>query len=89
MATFSVRVDDKTKKAFDNFCEASGLTLSCAINIFMKAVVKENRIPFEVKGEEISSDPFWHNEENLEHLRKSLKQMEEGKCSEHELIEGS
>ena len=48
MATFSVRIDDKTKSAFDRFCEASGLTISGAINIFMRAVIKENRIPFEI-----------------------------------------
>lgn len=88
MATFSVRIDDKTKSAFDRFCEASGLTISGAINIFMRAVIKENRIPFEITGEsKISEDPFWQNEENLARLKASVKQIDEGKFSKHDLIE--
>jgi len=58
MATFSVRIDDQTKSAFDKFCDASGLTLSGAINIFMKAVVKENKIPFEITGSHEPSEQF-------------------------------
>lgn len=88
MATFSVRVDNQTKSAFDKFCESSGLTLSAAINIFMKKVVKENRIPFEITGEtKISDDPFWQNEENIAHLRESVAQAKAGKTTIHELIE--
>lgn len=34
-------------------------------------------------SEKISNDSFWKNENNLRKLKKSLKQMEEGKCSEH------
>lgn len=58
MATFSVRVDNETKSAFDNFCKASGLTLSGAINIFMKKVVMENKIPFEITGSLQPSEHF-------------------------------
>ncbi len=87
MATFSVRVDNQTKSAFDKFCEASGLTLSCAINIFMKAVVRENRIPFAVEGDnKISDDKFW-TEQNVAHLKESVNQLQKGSISEHELIE--
>lgn len=88
MATFSVRIDNQTKTAFDKFCEASGLTISGAINIFIKAVVKENKIPFEITGEQkISDDPFWQNPENVQRLKASVDEIEKGNFTVHELIE--
>lgn len=81
MATLSIRMDDSTKTAFEGFCESIGLTVSAAVNMFAKIAVRENRIPFEISG-----DPFW-SEENQARLRKSIKQIEEGKCAVHDLIE--
>lgn len=81
MATLSIRMDDFTKTAFEGFCESIGLTVSAAVNMFAKIAVRENRIPFDISG-----DPFW-SEENQARLRKSIKQIEEGKCAVHDLIE--
>ena len=49
-ATLSMRVDDTLKKNFDNICEDFGLTSTAAITVFMKTVVRERRIPFEIKA---------------------------------------
>ena len=81
MATLSIRTTDETKYSFEGFCESLGLTVSAAVNMFMKVALRENRIPFELKGE-----PFWR-EENQAVLRESIKQIEAGKYSQHELIE--
>lgn len=81
MATLSIRTTDETKYSFEGFCESLGLTVSAAVNMFMKVSLRENRIPFELKG-----DPFW-SEENQAVLRESIKQIEAGKYSQHELIE--
>ena len=81
MVTLSIRMDDFTKTAFEGFCESIGLTVSAAVNMFAKITVRENRIPFDISG-----DPFW-SEENQARLRKSIKQIEEGKCAVHDLIE--
>ena len=43
------RVDDSLKKNFDRLCDEFGLTSTAALTVFMKAVVRERRIPFEVK----------------------------------------
>ena len=51
--------------------------------MFAKIAVRENRIPFNISG-----DPFW-SEENQTRLKESIRQIEEGKFSEHELIEVS
>lgn len=81
MATLSIRMNDETKADFESFCDSIGLTVSAAVNMFAKVTVRENRIPFEIYG-----DTFW-NKDNQDRLRKSIKQIEEGKFSRHELIE--
>ena len=47
-ANICVRLDKKLKKQFDYLCNEFGLTMTTAINMFVKAVVRENRIPFEI-----------------------------------------
>ncbi len=46
--TLSVRMDEELKKQFDDFCSDVGLNASVAVNLFVKTVVRENRIPFEI-----------------------------------------
>ncbi len=50
-ATISIRVDQTLKKNFDSLCEAFGLSATSAFNIFMKTVVRERRIPFEIRAD--------------------------------------
>ena len=50
-STLSIRVDDKLKKSFDELCNEIGLSNSAAVTIFMKAAVREQRIPFELRTE--------------------------------------
>lgn len=47
----TIRVDEQLKKSFDVLCDQFGLSNSAALNLFMKAVVRERRIPFEIKAE--------------------------------------
>lgn len=47
-ATFSVRMDATLKKQFDAFCSDFGMSASTAITVFAKAVVREQKIPFEI-----------------------------------------
>jgi addiction module RelB/DinJ family antitoxin len=44
--SINIRTDEKLKKQFDLVCNELGINLSTAINIFMKTVVRQNRIPF-------------------------------------------
>ena len=44
----SVRIDENLKKQFDYLCNELGLTMTAAINLFVKAVIRENGIPFDV-----------------------------------------
>ena len=81
--TISARIDENDKAAFDRFCDDVGLSASAAISIFVKAVLRERRIPFEIAQ---SADPFY-SASNQEHLMRSIKQLREGKGTVHELIE--
>lgn len=46
--TISFRVDSDDKRRFEEFCSDTGLNVSVAINMFIKAVLRESRIPFPV-----------------------------------------
>ena len=67
----SVRVNKEDKAKFDAFCESVGLTTSSAINMFIKATIREGEIPFKIKA-----DPFY-SDSNQALLKKSIKEMEE------------
>ncbi len=47
--TLNVRVDANDKKRFEQFCDNVGMNISTAVNMFIKAVLRENKLPFEVK----------------------------------------
>lgn len=80
-ATLSIRVNSEDKKSFEDFCEQAGLNVSVAVNMFVKAVIREQKLPFEVKA-----DPFY-SRENMERLERSVTQLRNGNGIEHELIE--
>ena len=82
-ATITAQVDAQDKIRFDEFCANVGISSSSAINMFIKAVLRENRIPFEIRQD---PDPFY-SEANMASLRKSSQELREGKGTNHELIE--
>lgn len=83
MATISARIDKDDKIRFDEFCNTVGLNASSAINMFVKTVLRRHEIPFTIESAE---DPFY-SEANMRHLRQAVKELNEGKGVEHEIIE--
>ena len=49
MATLTINTDEKTAENFYAFCEELGLDMSTAMTLFMKACLREQKIPFELK----------------------------------------
>lgn len=45
----NIRMDEDLKKQFDNFCSDVGMSMTTAFCIFAKTVVRERRIPFEIR----------------------------------------
>ena len=55
MAQINLRIDDEIKSNAERTFESIGLSMSTAITIFLKAVIRENGIPFELKAEPLGN----------------------------------
>ncbi len=77
------RMDSELKKNMEETCKSLGLNMTTAFTIFAVKMCREKRIPFDV-----CVDPFY-SENNQRHLRKAIKQLEDGNGKEHEIIEVS
>ena len=51
-AVVNFRLEEETKREMEEICEQMGVSMSAAFTIFAKAVVRERKIPFEVKADE-------------------------------------
>lgn len=83
MAQISLRVDDDVKRGAEQILTDIGLSMSTAINVFLRKVAREGKIPFE-----LTADPFF-TESNIRHLESIMQDVKEGKANfaEHDLIE--
>ena len=52
----SIRMDENLKKQFDAFCSEIGMSMTTAFCVFAKTVVRERRIPFEIKADVSNTD---------------------------------
>ncbi len=52
----SIRMDENLKKQFDAFCSEIGMSMTTAFCVFAKTVVRERRIPFEIKADVPNTD---------------------------------
>lgn len=50
MANMTFSLDAPTKKRFMEFCDDVGLSASSVINVYIKTIIRENRIPFIIEG---------------------------------------
>ena len=67
------RIDEETKKEMEEVCDELGMTVTTALNIFIKKMTREKRIPFDV-----SIDPFY-SKSNMKVINESIKELEDGK----------
>ena len=83
MAQISFRVEDNVKVDAEKTLEEIGLSMSAAMNIFLKKIAREKRIPFE-----LTADPFF-SESNIRYLEKKMEDFRSGRLevTAHELIE--
>lgn len=85
MANLTIRLDTNDKEEFSSICEKIGLTVSAAFSVFVKAVIHEQKIPFELSAQ---NDNFYSKEniQFLEHL-KHLDDEGNLKFSKHNIDE--
>ena len=65
-----MRIEDDVKKMAEQACADIGMSLSTAINIYLKKLGREKRIPFEVAVD------LFYSQENMIRLKESVAQME-------------
>ncbi len=80
--TLNVRMDENVKKQFDYFCSEIGMNPSVAVNLFAKAVIREQRIPFELSlnipnSETLSAINDVNNNKNLSKSFDSVAELME------------
>ena len=75
LASLNVKIDRSIKKEADTIANAMGMTLSTAINIFVRQMVSERAIPFRVKAANIDPTEL----ERIRQKRLSAKGSLKGK----------
>ena len=78
MANLTIRIDNNDKQEFARICEKIGLSVSTAFNVFVKSVIREEKIPFELSAKE--QDGFY-SEANIRHLEELKRLDDEGKLN--------
>lgn len=68
--TYNIRIDKNVKEQADKLYKNMGLSISSAINLFLKQSVIQGKLPIS----EISAEPYYAKE-----LRKALMEYEQGK----------
>ena len=79
----NIRMDTDEKNSFEDVCDQLGLTITAAFKMFVKKVIRERRIPFD-----LTLDPFY-SDTNLHYLEKITSEIDGGKAQlkEHKLAE--
>lgn len=49
--TIPFRIDPELKAQFADFCDETGMSMSSALTVFIKKVVRDNKFPFAIKGD--------------------------------------
>jgi len=78
----NIRMEENLKKQFDALCNELGLTMTTAINIFAKTMVRQRGIPFEVSlsipnEETLQAIDDVDNERNLSRHFHSVEELME------------
>ena len=80
VSTLSVRMDSAAKRDFEQFCSDVGMNASVAVNMFVRATLREGRIPFEIRA----SDPLY-SPASVASLMRAKAQFEAGQGQVHDL----
>ena len=83
MTQVMIQMEDELSKELHQVCEDIGLPVSAAFLIFAKRVARDRKITFELSDAPDTID----SQRNMEHLRRSIAQLNAGQGTEHELIE--
>jgi DNA-damage-inducible protein J len=83
-ATIAVRINPVIKRSANEVVKQYGLDLATAVRMFVTQISRERRVPVDIST---SVDTTLTGEEYLNHVKKSLAQLDNGEWAYHELIE--
>lgn len=69
----NVRVNADDKKGFEQFCNNVGMNVSTAINMFIKTVLREQKLPFEIKSNAFDEVVYERLKEAEEEMNNTTK----------------
>ena len=72
-ATVTFRLDKSLKEQADRTLDGIGMNMTTALTVFVKTLVRQNRIPFDVVGDR------FYDESNQEWLKESLADARAGR----------
>lgn len=49
----TIRIDAELKAEFDKLCDEFGMSVNTAFNIYVKTVVRQRRIPFQIEANSV------------------------------------
>lgn len=82
----SVRVNKEDKKEFEDFCNDVGMNVSVAVNMFIKKVLVDRKLPFEIEQKTEFSKDLQEALQEAEEMRKHPEKYK-GYTSVKELLE--
>ena len=71
----NIRMDKDIKEQADNLFNSLGFNLTTAVNTFVRQCLREQAIPFRIKGYD-----NYYNEANMRRLLESKRQIENDQC---------
>lgn len=75
-ALVQVKIDKKLKEQAEQLLNDFGLDITTALRMFLKAVVREQRVPLKLKKPK--QDPLY-SPENVAEIKRAAKELDEGK----------
>lgn len=78
-SSITIRMDEKLKKQAETLFDELGMNMTTAFTVFVKAAVRQQKIPFE-----LAVDPFY-SEVNQARLAQAAREMDAGSWEPHEL----
>ncbi len=82
-ATLSVKMDADVKRGLEDFCAEVGMNVTTAINLFARAVIRDQTLPFEITTK--PADPFYSTA-NLNRLANAARRMDSCGGTVHDLL---
>ncbi len=68
-STLNVKSNSDDKKKFEQFCNMTGMNVSTAINLFIKTVLREQKLPFEIKTYSFDEEVYYKIKEAEEEMK--------------------